>query len=136
MNIAVSITALFSGIFVVVTGGLADQIGRVKTVQVGFILSITGSLLVGLVPSGGLASPILILGRICQGLSGACIMPASLALVKAYWEGAERQRAISMWSMGSWGGSGFAALFGGSWRKMSAGAGSSSRLPWCRCSGR
>jgi DHA2 family multidrug resistance protein-like MFS transporter len=113
MNIAVSITALFSGIFVVVTGGLADRIGRVKTVQVGFILSITGSLLVGLVPSGGLASPILILGRICQGLSGACIMPASLALVKAYWEGAERQRAISMWSMGSWGGSGFAALFGG-----------------------
>ncbi len=40
-------------------------------------------------------------------------MPASLALVKAYWEGAGRQRAISMWSMGSWGGSGFAALFGG-----------------------
>ena len=40
-------------------------------------------------------------------------MPASLALVKAYWEGAERQRAISLWSMGSWGGSGFASLFGG-----------------------
>lgn len=40
-------------------------------------------------------------------------MPASLALVKAYWDGAERQRAISLWSMGSWGGSGFAALFGG-----------------------
>src|SRR5207237_5950046 len=54
-----------------------------------------------------------ILGRICQGLSGACIMPASLALVKAYWEGAGRQRAVSLWSMGSWGGSGFAALFGG-----------------------
>lgn len=40
-------------------------------------------------------------------------MPSSLALVKAYWEGKERQRAISLWSMGSWGGSGFAALFGG-----------------------
>jgi DHA2 family multidrug resistance protein-like MFS transporter len=40
-------------------------------------------------------------------------MPASLALVKAYWDGAARQRAISLWSMGSWGGSGFAALFGG-----------------------
>jgi DHA2 family multidrug resistance protein-like MFS transporter len=55
----------------------------------------------------------MILGRVCQGLSGACIMPASLALVKAYWDGAGRQRAISLWSMGSWGGSGFAALFGG-----------------------
>src|ERR671932_155579 len=113
MNIAVSITALFSGIFIVVMGGLADRVGRVKTVQCGFVLSIVGSLLVGLAPSGALASTSLILGRICQGLSGACIMPASLALVKTYWEGAGRQRAVSLWSMGSWGGSGFAALFGG-----------------------
>ena len=95
MNIAVSIAALFSGIFVVVMGGLADRIGRVKTVQWGFILSIVGSFLVALAPPGALASPFLILGRICQGLSGACIMPASLALVKAYWEGAGRQRAIT-----------------------------------------
>lgn len=29
MNIAVSITALFSGIFIVVMGGLADRMGRV-----------------------------------------------------------------------------------------------------------
>ncbi len=113
MNIAVSITALFSGIFIVVMGGLADRIGRVKIVQWGFILSSVGSLLVGLAPSGALASPALILGRICQGLSAACIMPASLALVKTYWDGAGRQRAVSLWSMGSWGGSGFAALFGG-----------------------
>ena len=53
------------------------------------------------------------LGRIAQGLSAAFIMPASLALIKTYWEGAARQRAVSLWSMGSWGGSGFAALFGG-----------------------
>ena len=39
-------------------------------------------------------------------------MPASLALIKTYWKG-PAQRAISLWSMGSWGGSGFAALFGG-----------------------
>ena len=113
MNIAVSVTALFSGIFIVVMGGLADRAGRVKIVQWGFVFGIVGSLLVGLAPSGSLASPFLILGRICQGLSGACIMPASLALVKAYWEGAARQRAVSLWSIGSWGGSGFAALFGG-----------------------
>src|SRR5690348_1433489 len=113
MNIAVSVTALFSGIFIVVMGGLADRAGRVKVVQWGFVLSIIGSLLVGLAPSGRLASSFLLGGRICQGLSGACIMPASLALVKAYWDGAARQRAISLWSMGSWGGSGFAALFGG-----------------------
>lgn len=113
MNIAVSITALFSGIFIVVVGGLADRIGRVKTVMFGFIFSIIGSLLVGFAPTGSMGGTFLLFGRIFQGLSGAFIMPASLALVKAYWSGAGRQRAISLWSMGSWGGSGFAALFGG-----------------------
>lgn len=113
MNIAVSITALFSGIFIVVIGNLADQWGRVRTVRLGFIFSIIGSLLVGLTPPGPFAEISLMAGRILQGLSGAFIMPASLALVKAYWDGKSRQRAISLWSMGSWGGSGFAALFGG-----------------------
>jgi DHA2 family multidrug resistance protein-like MFS transporter len=113
MNTAVSITALFSGIFIVVVGGLADRVGRVRIVQSGLILSIVGSLLVALAPTGGLGPTFLMLGRICQGLSGAFIMPASLALVKEYWDGSGRQRAVSLWSMGSWGGSGFAALFGG-----------------------
>ena len=113
MNIAVSITALFSGIFIVVVGGLADRLGRVKILMWGFVFSIVGSVLVGVAPSGALATPLLMLGRICQGLSGAFIMPASLALIKTYWDGAGRQRAVSLWSMGSWGGSGFAALFGG-----------------------
>ncbi len=113
MNIAVSITALFSGIFIVVIGNLADRWGRVRTVQMGFVFSIIGSLLVGLTPSGKMAEIFLMAGRIFQALSGAFIMPASLALVKAYWDGAGRQRAISLWSIGSWGGSGFAALFGG-----------------------
>ena len=113
MNIAVSVTALFSGIFIVVFGGLADKIGRVKIIRIGFYFSIIGSLLVGLTPVGSAAVSILILGRIFQGLSAAAIMPASLALIKSYWEEKDRQRAISLWSMGSWGGSGFAALFGG-----------------------
>ena len=113
MNIAVSITSLFSGIFIVVIGGLADRVGRVKIILIGFIFSIIGSLLVAITPAGAMATPFLIAGRILQGLSGACIMPASLALVKAYWDGKARQRAVSLWSIGSWGGSGLCALFGG-----------------------
>lgn len=113
MNIAVAITALFSGIFIVVIGGLADRVGRVRIVRIGLYLSILGSLLVGLAPAGRWASSFLLTGRALQGLSGACIMPASLALVKTYWDGAARQRAVSLWSIGSWGGSGWSALFGG-----------------------
>src|SRR6478609_678223 len=113
MNTAVAITALFSGIFIVVIGGLADRVGRVRIVRIGFYLSIVGSLLVGLAPVGRWASSFLLTGRALQGLSGACIMPASLALVKTYWDGADRQRAVSLWSIGSWGGSGVCALFGG-----------------------
>lgn len=113
MNIAVSITALFSGIFIVVMGGLADRLGRVRVLNWGFLFSIAGSLFVGFAPTGALAELFLMIGRILQGLSSAAIMSASLALVQVYWEGEARQRAISLWSIGSWGGSGFAALFGG-----------------------
>lgn len=114
MNIAVSITSLFSGIFIVVFGGLADRLGRLKVTQIGFILSIIGSLLVAITPANSaLTVPVMLAGRALQGLSAACIMPASLALLKAYWEGPARQRAISLWSIGSWGGSGLCSLFGG-----------------------
>jgi MFS transporter, DHA2 family, multidrug resistance protein len=111
MNIAVSITALFSGIFIVVLGDLGDRIGRVKMVLVGIGLSIAGSLFIALTPTGTVV--FLLAGRIIQGLSAACIMPNSLALVKTFWDGSQRQRAVSFWSIGSWGGSGACSLFGG-----------------------
>ncbi len=113
MNIAVAVTSLFSGIFIVVMGGLADRVGRLKITRLGFYLSIAGSLLVAITPHGALATPVMLGGRALQGLSAACIMPASLALVKAYWDGAQRQRAVSMWSIGSWGGAGLCSLVGG-----------------------
>ena len=113
MNIAVAVTALFSGMFIVVMGGLADRVGRVRIVNFGFVLSIIGALLIALTPKGSFAVPVLMLGRAIQGISAACIMSASLALVKTYWDGKDRQRAVSLWSIGSWGGSGLCALFGG-----------------------
>jgi DHA2 family multidrug resistance protein-like MFS transporter len=110
-NIAISITALFSGIFIVVAGSLADRIGRVKLTYVGLALGAIGSLLIAASPAG--TSVFLLIGRVAQGLSAACVMPSTLALMKAYFDGKERQRALSYWSIGSWGGSGGAALFGG-----------------------
>jgi DHA2 family multidrug resistance protein-like MFS transporter len=83
----------------------------VKITYIGLLLNIIGSFLIVVTPSG--TAVFLLAGRILQGLSAACIMPATLALVKAYYDGKERQRAISFWSIGSWGGSGLSALFGG-----------------------
>jgi DHA2 family multidrug resistance protein-like MFS transporter len=110
-SLAVSITALFSGIFIVVAGGLADQFGRMRLTNLGLILSIVGSLFIAVSPAG--TPTFLMIGRVVQGISAACIMPATLALMKAYFDGKERQRALSFWSIGSWGGSGLSALFGG-----------------------
>lgn len=50
MNMAVSITALFSGIFVVVFGGLADRFGRVKVAMTGIVLNMIGCLFIILTP--------------------------------------------------------------------------------------
>lgn len=109
ISIAVSITALFSGMFVVGAGSLADKVGRVKITYIGLWLSIIGSLLI-IVSNLPI---LLILGRVIQGLSAAAIMPSTLAIMKAYFDGKDRQRALSYWSIGSWGGSGLASLFGG-----------------------
>ncbi|MBC1371553.1 MFS transporter [Listeria booriae] len=109
LNIAISLTALFSGIFIVVAGGMADKFGRMKLTYIGLGLSIIGSLCLVLTQGAVL----LIIGRVIQGLSAACIMPATLALMKTYFEGKDRQRALSFWSIGSWGGSGICSFAGG-----------------------
>lgn len=112
MNTAISLAALFAGMFVVVAGGFADRVGRVRFLNIGLLINIFGSLLVA-GAFAGLAGPMMLSGRALQGLAAAFIMPTSLALVKTYWIGADRQRAVSMWSIGAFGGSGLAALIGG-----------------------
>ncbi|MFP3711065.1 MFS transporter, partial [Paraburkholderia sp. SIMBA_009] len=79
-DIAVSVTALLTGTFIVVAGGLADRFGRVKVTYVGLALSAMGSLLIAISPCG--TAIFLMTGRIIQGLSAACIMPATLSLMK------------------------------------------------------
>ena len=109
INIAVSLSALFSGLFIVGAGDIADKIGRVKVTYIGLALNIVGSVLIIITPLPSL----LIIGRAIQGLSAACLMPTTLAIINEYYIGTARQRALSYWSIGSWGGSGVCTLFGG-----------------------
>ena len=109
INIAISLTALFSGLFIVGAGDIADKLGRVKMTYIGLALNIIGSLCLIIAPVAWL----LLVGRALQGLSGALIMPSTLAIINEYYIGKERQRAVSYWSIGSWGGSGICSLFGG-----------------------
>lgn len=112
MNTAISLAALFAGMFVVIAGGFGDRYGRVRFLTIGLVINIVGSLLVAGAFSD-LSAVMVLLGRALQGLAAAFIMPTSLALVKTYWQGEDRQRAVSMWSIGTFGGSGLAALVGG-----------------------
>lgn len=109
INIAISLVSLFTGVFMVTAGGFADHYGRVKIMRIGLILSIIGSLL--LIISH--ADWLLLLGRAIQGFSAACLMPATISLVNTYYQGAERHKALSMWSIGSYGGTGGALLISG-----------------------
>ena len=107
VNIAVSLTSLLTGVFIVVAGGLSDKLGRVKITYAGLILSILGS--IALIISH--APLLLLVGRVLQGLSAACLLPATIALINSFFHGEERQKALSYWSFGSYGGTGLASLF-------------------------
>ncbi|HHE3808501.1 TPA: MFS transporter, partial [Escherichia coli] len=109
LNFAASITPLFSAACIVAAGGLADRFGRMRFAFIGVVLSVLGSVIVAL--SSGVE--MLIIGRGIQGISAACIMPSTIALMKTYFEGKRQATALTWWSVGSWGGSGFCAILVG-----------------------
>jgi EmrB/QacA subfamily drug resistance transporter len=80
-----------------VAGSLADLLGRRRVFLFGLGLFGLASLACGLAPAGA----VLIAFRLVQGVGAALVMPSTLALVAATFEGEERGAAIGSWA--SWG---------------------------------
>jgi len=110
--------ALTLAAFLLLGGSLGDRLGRKKVFSVGVIWFALASVCCGVAPNAGL----LIGARVLQGVGGALLTPASLAILQASFRPDDRSRAIGAWS----GLSGVAAAAGpliggyliiaGSWR--------------------
>ena len=86
--------ALFISSLLLIGGSLGDRFGLRRTFLCGVVLFTTASIWCGLAP--GIEQ--LLIGRCLQGIGGALLVPNSLALLSAYFQGTERGRAIGTWS--------------------------------------
>jgi MFS family permease len=75
-------------------GALGDRYGRKMMLLLGMGLTIPASLLAGLAPSVG----VLFAARLLGGVAAGMAFPTTLALITALWSGADRTRAIALWS--------------------------------------
>jgi EmrB/QacA subfamily drug resistance transporter len=111
-------TLIFGG-FLLLGGRAADISGRKRLFVAGVILFSAASLLNGLAQSSGM----LIAGRGLQGLGGALVSPAALAIITTtFTDASERTKALGIWSAIAASGSAVGLLLGGvltdvaSWR--------------------
>ncbi|WP_185061166.1 MFS transporter [Pseudonocardia eucalypti] len=75
-------------------GALGDRFGRRRVFVIGVVWFAAASALCGLAPD----APLLIAGRVLQGIGGALLTPGSLALIAASFCPEDRSRAIGAWS--------------------------------------
>jgi EmrB/QacA subfamily drug resistance transporter len=92
------------------TGGAAgDLFGRRRLLVSGLVLFAVASLLCTFAP----AFPWLLAGRVLQGVGAALLMPNSLAILAATFDGARRGKAIGIWAAAGAVGAAGAPLLGG-----------------------
>src|ERR1700756_4046635 len=82
--------ALFISSLLLIGGSLGDRFGLRRVFLCGVVLFTCASIWCGLSP--GVEQ--LLIGRFFQGIGGALLVPNSLALLTAYFEGPARGRAI------------------------------------------
>jgi EmrB/QacA subfamily drug resistance transporter len=105
----VSAYGLVFGGLLLLGGRLADVVGARPMILIGVAIFTLASLLSGLAQN----EPVLLGGRVGQGVGAALVSPAALAAITTGFHGEERNKALSIWA--SLGGVGFAAgvLIGG-----------------------
>jgi EmrB/QacA subfamily drug resistance transporter len=104
-----SYTLIFGG-FLLLGGRAADIVGRRRLFVAGTLLFTAASLVNGLSNS----SEMLIIARGVQGLGAALVSPAALSIITTTFpEGADRQKALGVWSAIAAGGGAFGLLLGG-----------------------
>src|SRR5258708_31033300 len=86
--------ALFLGSLILVGGSIGDQLGRKRTFLAGVMLFTAASIACGLAES----TRALVIARAMQGVGAAFLVPGSLAIISATFDGADRGRAIGTWS--------------------------------------
>src|SRR5712671_6729654 len=86
--------ALFLSSLILVGGSMGDQLGRKRVFLAGVAFFTASSVLCGLATS----ARVLIIGRALQGIGAAFLVPGSLSIISATFDGAERGRAIGTWS--------------------------------------
>ncbi|MEZ0068044.1 EmrB/QacA subfamily drug resistance transporter [Streptacidiphilus sp. MAP12-20] len=77
-------------------GRLSDTLGHRRMVVIGVVVFAASSALCGLTPTGALAQSWIITFRAVQGLGGALMYPAALAIVVNTYELRERGRALAL----------------------------------------
>jgi EmrB/QacA subfamily drug resistance transporter len=101
---------LVFGGFLLLGGRAGDLLGRKRLFLAGLVVFTAASLLDGLAANSGM----LIGSRALQGLGAAFISPAALAIITTtFEEGADRAKALGVWSAIAAGGGAFGLLLGG-----------------------
>jgi EmrB/QacA subfamily drug resistance transporter len=77
-------------------GRLADTAGHRRMVTIGIVVFAAASALAGLTPAGPLAEPWLITFRAVQGVGGALMYPAALAIVVNAYRTEERGKGLAL----------------------------------------
>jgi EmrB/QacA subfamily drug resistance transporter len=86
-----SLSALFA-----FGGRLADTVGHRKMVTLGVIVFAVASALCGLTPKGSIAEAWIVVFRVVQGVGGAIMFPAALAIVVQTFALRERGKALAL----------------------------------------